>query len=90
MGGSGSQLELPSLTPLSVADCGRLQLGVVHWATSVTFMEVDDNLPREYGKYILHWGILALEKKTKKCERVTALSLYKEEYHLMIRRWMKG
>ena len=30
-----SQLDLPSLTPLSVACCGRLQLGVNHWATSV-------------------------------------------------------
>ena len=26
-GGSTSQLDLPSLTPLSVAGCGRLQLG---------------------------------------------------------------
>ena len=32
-----SQLVLPSLTPLSVAGCGRLQLGVTHWATSVDF-----------------------------------------------------
>ena len=29
------QLDLPSLTPLSVAGCGRLQLGVPHSATSV-------------------------------------------------------
>ena len=34
-GGATSQLDLPSLTPLSVAGCGRLQLGVPHWATSV-------------------------------------------------------
>ena len=34
-GGATSQLDLPSLTPLSVAGCGRLQLGVLHWATSV-------------------------------------------------------
>ena len=34
-GGCDSQLDLPSLTPLSVAGCGRLQLGVPHWATSV-------------------------------------------------------
>ena len=26
-----SQLELPSLTPLSVAGCGRLQLGAANW-----------------------------------------------------------
>ena len=34
-GGATSQLDLPPLTPLSVAGCGRLQLGVPHWATSV-------------------------------------------------------
>ena len=34
-GGASSQLDLPSLTPLSVAGCGRLQLGVPHWATLV-------------------------------------------------------
>ena len=27
----------PSLTPLSVAGCGRLQLGVLHWATSIDY-----------------------------------------------------
>ena len=34
-GGATSQLDLTSLAPLSVASCGRLQLGVPHWATSV-------------------------------------------------------
>ena len=28
VGGETSQLDLPTLTPLSVAGCGRLQLGV--------------------------------------------------------------
>ena len=37
VGGATSQLDLPSLTPLSVAGCGRLQLGVPHWATSVDY-----------------------------------------------------
>ena len=32
-----SQLDLPSLTPLSVAGCGRLKLGVPHWAASVDY-----------------------------------------------------
>ena len=27
------QLDLPSLTPLLVDGCGRLQLGAAHWAT---------------------------------------------------------
>ena len=35
MGGATGQLDLPSLTPLSIAGCGRLQLEVPHWATSV-------------------------------------------------------
>ena len=34
-GGATSQLDLPSLAPLSVAGCGRLQQGVPHWASSV-------------------------------------------------------
>ena len=36
-GGATSQLDLPSLTPLSVAGCGRLQPGVPHWATLVDY-----------------------------------------------------
>ena len=28
---------IPSLTPLSVADCGWLKLGAPHWATSVNY-----------------------------------------------------
>ena len=31
--GATSQLDLPSLTPLSVAGLGRLQLGVPQWVT---------------------------------------------------------
>ena len=37
VGGATSQLDLPSLTPLSVAGCGWLQLGSPHWATSVNY-----------------------------------------------------
>ena len=35
VGGETSQLDLPSLMPLSVAGCGQLQLRVPRWATSV-------------------------------------------------------
>ena len=35
--GAISRLDLRSLTVLSVAGCGRLQLGVLHWATSVYY-----------------------------------------------------
>ena len=37
VGCATSQLDLPSLTPLSVAGYSRLQLGVLHWATSVDY-----------------------------------------------------
>ena len=37
VGEAPSQLDLPSLMPLSVACCDRLQLGVPHWATSVDY-----------------------------------------------------
>ena len=40
---TASQLDLPSLTPLSVAGCGRLQLEAAHWATWVTLLQVVDN-----------------------------------------------
>ena len=45
VGVTASQLYLPSLTPSSVASCGRLQLGAPHWATSVAFLQVVDNWP---------------------------------------------
>ena len=35
--GATRRLDLPSLAPLSVAGCSRLQLGVPHWATSVDY-----------------------------------------------------
>ena len=43
--GVTSQLDLQSLTPLSVAGCGRLQLGVAHQATSVALLQLVDNWP---------------------------------------------
>ena len=36
-GGANSQLDIPSLTPLSAAGCVPLQLEVPHWATSVDY-----------------------------------------------------
>ena len=35
--GATSQLDLPSLMPLSIAGCDQLQLGVLHWASSVDY-----------------------------------------------------
>ena len=37
VGGAKSQLDLPSLTPLSVAGCGWLQLEAPQWAASVHY-----------------------------------------------------
>ena len=30
--GCDQSLDIPSLMPLSIANCGRLQLGIPHWA----------------------------------------------------------
>ena len=40
---TANKLNLPSLTTLSVAGCGQMQLGEVHWATSVALLQVVDN-----------------------------------------------
>ena len=37
VGDATSQLDLSSLMPLSVAGCGRMQLGAPRWATSVYY-----------------------------------------------------
>ena len=38
-----SQLDLPCLTPLSVAGYGQWLLEAAHWATSVALLQVVDN-----------------------------------------------
>ena len=38
-GVTASQLVLRCVIPLSIAGCGRLQLVVAHWATSVAFFK---------------------------------------------------
>ena len=40
-----SQLDLPSLTPLSLAAYGRLQLGAPHGAITVALLKIVDKLP---------------------------------------------
>ena len=44
-GVTATQLDLPSLMPLSVAGYGLLQLGAAHWATSVSLLQVVDDWP---------------------------------------------
>ena len=39
-GVTGSELDLPSLTPLYVAGCGGMQLEAPHWATSVALLQL--------------------------------------------------
>ena len=43
MGVTASQLHRPSLTPLYVEACGRLQLGAAHKASLVALLQVVDN-----------------------------------------------
>ena len=43
VGGATSQLDLPSLMPLSVAGCGRLQLGVPPLGYFSKLLQVVDN-----------------------------------------------
>ena len=43
VGLTAGQLDLSSRTPLSVAGCGRLQLGVPHWASLVALLQVFDS-----------------------------------------------
>ena len=44
-GAPASQLDIPSLTPLSVTSCGRLQLSAAHWAISVALLQLVDTSP---------------------------------------------
>ena len=43
---TAGQLDLPSLTSLSIAGYGPLQLGVAYWAISVALLQVVDNWSR--------------------------------------------
>ena len=45
--GTASQFDLPSLTPVSVDVCGRVQQGAPHEATSVALVEVVNNWPHK-------------------------------------------
>ena len=47
-GATASQLDLPSLTLLSVAGCGRLQLEAAHRAIWVTLLQVVHNWPHKF------------------------------------------
>ena len=55
VGETASQLDLSSLTPLSIS-CGRLQLGVAHWATSVALLQVVHNTPDKQWYEVVLWG----------------------------------
>ena len=55
VGLTASQLYLPFLTRLSVAGCGRLQLGVADWATSWALLQVVDNWHHKRCSSILLW-----------------------------------
>ena len=61
VGGATSQLDLPSLTPLSVAGCGRLQLRVPHWDTSVDYCKQLIIVPTFCGSSFPTGRLLAIE-----------------------------
>ena len=63
-GGATSQLDLPSLTPLSVAVCGWLQLGVPHWSTSVDYCKYLTIDPPFCGSRLYTGRLLAIENFT--------------------------
>ena len=64
--GATSQLDLPSLTPLPVAGCGRLQVGAPHWATSALLQVVDNYIidPTFRGSRLSTGRLLAIEEFT--------------------------
>ena len=53
---TASQLDLPSLTSLSVAGCGRLYVGVANLATSVALLQVAEIRPHKKWLSILLRG----------------------------------
>ena len=54
VGGATSELDLPALTPLSVADSGSLQLGVPHWAASVHYCKFTFYIRSEKVEILVH------------------------------------
>ena len=62
--GTTSHLDLPSQTPLSVADCGQLQLGARHWATSVNYCKSLIIEPTLCGSRFSTLRLLAIEDFT--------------------------
>ena len=64
VGGATSQLNLPSLTPLSIAGSGRLQLGVPHWAASVNYWKLLIIDPTFCGSRFSTGRLLAIEEFT--------------------------
>ena len=61
VGVATSRLDLESLTLLSVAGCGRLQLGVSHWATSVDYCKLLLIDPTLCGSRFCTGRLLAIE-----------------------------
>ena len=61
VGRATSQLDLPSLTLMSAAGCGRLQLGVLHWANYCKYLIIDPTL---CGSRFSSGRLLAIEDFT--------------------------
>ena len=61
VGGATSKLDLPSLTQLSIAGCGRLQLGVPYWAARVYYCKQLIIDPAYCGRRFYTGRLLAIE-----------------------------
>ena len=84
--GSTSQLDLPSLTPLSVSGCGRLQLGVPRWATSADHCKLLIIDPTFCGSIFSTGRLMAREDFTFFIAHIYAGNLVR----LLNRLWLTG
>ena len=75
VGGATGQLDLPSLKQLSVAGCGRQQLGVPHWATLVHYCKYLIIDPRFCGSRFSIGRLLAIEDFTYLLTRTNTVTI---------------
>ena len=78
VGGAGSQLDLPSLIPLSVAGCGRLQL-VDNWPTHSVVL----GSPLE-GSWPWKTLLLSLQSVLGSIEISFSLSVYRDKFFPLV------
>ena len=90
VGGATSQSDLPSLTPLSVADCGGLKLGVPHRATSVEYSKELIIDPTFCGSRFSSGRLLAIEDFTflmSQLSKCFSQPKYNSDTYISCRKW---